>query len=244
MITSNKIKFIRSLKLKKNRDIHNCFIVEGEKMVNEIQNSSFIIRDIYVTNDCSLRINDNIDVHNISVNNLKRLTNLKTPNKVLAIVEKMEERFVLEDMSNGITLILDGIKDPGNFGTIIRLCDWFNVKNIICSKDTVDLYNSKVIQATMGSISRVNVFYKDLVDIISNLPIETHIYAASMGGEDIQDIIIRKNSIIVLGNESVGISNNIKQLITNKITIKKEEGGAESLNVAIAASIILYEFNK
>jgi len=244
LITSNKIKFIRSLKLKKNRDIHNCFIVEGEKMVNEIQNSSFIIRDIYVTNDCSLRINDNIDVHNISVNNLKRLTNLKTPNKVLAIVEKMEERFVLEDMSNGITLILDGIKDPGNFGTIIRLCDWFNVKNIICSKDTVDLYNSKVIQATMGSISRVNVFYKDLVDIISNLPIETHIYAASMGGEDIQDIIIRKNSIIVLGNESVGISNNIKQLITNKITIKKEEGGAESLNVAIAASIILYEFNK
>ncbi len=244
MITSNKIKFIRSLKLKKNRDIHNCFIVEGEKMVNEIQNSSFVIRDIYVTNDCSLRINDNIDVHNISVNNLKRLTNLKTPNKVLAIVEKMEERFVLEDMSNGITLILDGIKDPGNFGTIIRLCDWFNVKNIICSKDTVDLYNSKVIQATMGSISRVNVFYKDLVDIISNLPIETHIYAASMGGEDIQDIIIRKNSIIVLGNESVGISNNIKQLITNKITIKKEEGGAESLNVAIAASIILYEFNK
>jgi|TARA_B100001142_G_C14343825_1_gene659089 TrmH family RNA methyltransferase len=213
-------------------------------MVNEIQNSSFVIRDIYVTNDCSLRINDNIDVHNISVNNLKRLTNLKTPNKVLAIVEKMEERFVLEDMSNGITLILDGIKDPGNFGTIIRLCDWFNVKNIICSKDTVDLYNSKVIQATMGSISRVNVFYKDLVDIISNLPIETHIYAASMGGEDIQDIIIRKNSIIVLGNESVGISNNIKQLITNKITIKKEEGGAESLNVAIAASIILYEFNK
>jgi len=244
LITSNKIKFIRSLKLKKNRDIHNCFIVEGEKMVNEIQNSSFVIRDIYVTNDCSLRINDNIDVHNISVNNLKRLTNLKTPNKVLAIVEKMEERFVLEDMSNGITLILDGIKDPGNFGTIIRLCDWFNVKNIICSKDTVDLYNSKVIQATMGSISRVNVFYKDLVDIISNLPIETHIYAASMGGEDIQDIIIRKNSIIVLGNESVGISNNIKQLITNKITIKKEEGGAESLNVAIAASIILYEFNK
>ena len=147
-------------------------------------------------------------------------------------------------MFNGITLILDGIKDPGNFGTIIRLCDWFNVKNIICSKDTVDLYNPKVIQATMGSISRVNVFYKDLVDIISNLPIEVHIYAASMEGEDIKDIIIRKNSIIVLGNESVGISNNIKQLITNKITIKKEEGGAESLNVAIAASIILYEFNK
>ncbi len=244
MITSNKIKFIRSLKLKKNRDIHNCFIVEGEKMVNEIQNSSFVIREIYVTNNCSLRINDNIDVHNISVNNLNRLTNLKTPNKVLAIVEKMEERFVLEDMSNGITLMLDDIKDPGNFGTIIRLCDWFNVKNIICSKDTVDLYNPKVIQATMGSISRVNVFYKDLVDIISNLPIETHIYAASMGGEDIQDINIRKNSIIVLGNESVGISNNIKQLITNKITIKKVEGGAESLNVAIAASIILYEFNK
>jgi len=244
LITSNKIKFIRSLKLKKNRDIHNCFIVEGEKMVNEIQNSSFVIREIYVTNNCSLRINDNIDVHNISVNNLNRLTNLKTPNKVLAIVEKMEERFVLEDMSNGITLMLDDIKDPGNFGTIIRLCDWFNVKNIICSKDTVDLYNPKVIQATMGSISRVNVFYKDLVDIISNLPIETHIYAASMGGEDIQDINIRKNSIIVLGNESVGISNNIKQLITNKITIKKVEGGAESLNVAIAASIILYEFNK
>tara|TARA_B100000902_G_scaffold86670_1_gene90882 strand:- start:30968 stop:31609 length:642 start_codon:yes stop_codon:yes gene_type:complete len=213
-------------------------------MVNEIQNSSFVIREIYVTNNCSLRINDNIDVHNISVNNLNRLTNLKTPNKVLAIVEKMEERFVLEDMSNGITLMLDDIKDPGNFGTIIRLCDWFNVKNIICSKDTVDLYNPKVIQATMGSISRVNVFYKDLVDIISNLPIETHIYAASMGGEDIQDINIRKNSIIVLGNESVGISNNIKQLITNKITIKKVEGGAESLNVAIAASIILYEFNK
>lgn len=244
MITSNKIKFIRSLKLKKNRDIHNCFIVEGEKMVNEILNSSFVIRDIYVTKDCSLRINDNIDIHNISANNLKRITNLKTPNKVLAIVEKMEERFVLEDMSNGITLILDGIKDPGNFGTIIRLCDWFNVKNIICSKDTVDLYNPKVIQATMGSISRVNVFYKDLVDIISNLPIEAHIYAASMEGEDIKDIIIRKNSIIVLGNESVGISNNIKQLITNKITIKQEEGGAESLNVAIAASIILYEFNK
>jgi len=213
-------------------------------MVNEIQNSSFVIRDIYVTNDCSLKINDNIDIHNISPNNLKRLTNLKTPNKVLAIVEKIEERFVLEEMFNGITLILDGIKDPGNFGTIIRLCDWFNVKNIICSKDTVDLYNPKVIQATMGSISRVNVFYKDLVDIISNLPIEVHIYAASMEGEDIKDIIIRKNSIIVLGNESVGISNNIKQLITNKITIKKEEGGAESLNVAIAASIILYEFNK
>ena len=213
-------------------------------MVNEIQNSSFVIRDIYVTNDCSLRINDNIDIHNISANNLKRLTNLKTPNKVLAIVEKIEERFDFEDISNGIILMLDGIKDPGNFGTIIRLCDWFNVKNIICSKDTVDLYNPKVIQATMGSISRVNVFYKDLVDIISNLPMETHIYAASMEGKDIKDIIIKKNSILVLGNESVGISNNIRKLITNKIAIRREKDGAESLNVAIAASIMLYEFNR
>ena len=213
-------------------------------MVNEIQNSSFVIRDIYVTNDCSLRINDNIDIHNISANNLKRLTNFKTPNKVLAIVEKIEERFDFEDISNGIILMLDGIKDPGNFGTIIRLCDWFNVKNIICSKDTVDLYNPKVIQATMGSISRVNVFYKDLVDIISNLPMETHIYAASMEGKDIKDIIIKKNSILVLGNESVGISNNIRKLITNKIAIRREKDGAESLNVAIAASIMLYEFNR
>lgn len=246
MISKNQIKFVRSLQLKKQRDVHNSFVVEGEKIVNEIIQSDFSVIQIFATNGW-LSSNTNIIAEvicQISEKELKKISQLSTPNKVLAIVEKPKFALNIDTITNGLTLVLDEIKDPGNLGTIIRVCDWFGVENIICSNNSVDVYNPKVLQATMGSLARVKVHYTDIENVINQLPNDFPIYGACIDGKNISDIIIEKEALLIMGNESFGISHKVSLLIKKRIEIPRKREGAESLNIAIATSILLHEFRR
>ena len=234
MITKNQIKFIKSLSLKKNRIKEQLFIAEGEKIVSELLKSDFEIKNIYATKEWKVR-NDNIT--QISNAELQRISNLKSPNKVLAVVQFKNHKIINHD---GITLVLDEINDPGNLGTIIRMCDWFGVKQIICSKNTVDIFNPKVVQSAMGSVCRVQVNYTDLENYLSE--IKTPIYGAFMHGNHLNEVKLPKSAHLVIGNESNGISAKINKLITDKVAIKNIGKSAESLNVAFATSILLHVF--
>lgn len=234
MITKNQIKFIKSLSLKKNRIKEQLFVAEGEKIVSELLRSDFEIKNIYATKEWKVN-NDNIT--QISNAELQRISNLKSPNKVLVVVQFKNHKIIKHD---GITLVLDEINDPGNLGTIIRMCDWFGVKQIICSKNTVDIFNPKVVQSAMGSVFRVNVNYTDLENYLSD--IKTPIYGAFMHGKNLKELKIPKSAHLVMGNEANGISAEINKLITDKVAIKNIGKSAESLNVAVATSILLHVF--
>ena len=234
MITKNQIKFIKSLSLKKNRIKEQLFIAEGEKVVSELLRSDFEIKNIYATKEWKVS-NDNIT--QISNAELQRISNLKSPNKVLAVVQFKNHNLIKND---GITLVLDEINNPGNLGTIIRMCDWFGVKQIICSKNTVDIFNPKVVQSAMGSAFRVQVNYTDLENYLSD--IKTPIYGAFMRGKNLKEVKIPKSAHLVMGNEANGISTEINKLITDKVAIKNIGKSAESLNVAVATSILLHVF--
>ena len=234
MITKNQIKFIKSLSLKKNRIKEQLFIAEGEKIVSELLRSDFEIKNIYATKEWKVN-NDNIT--QISNAELQRISNLKSPNKVLAVVQFKNNKIIKHD---GITLVLDEINDPGNLGTIIRMCDWFGVKQIICSKNTVDIFNPKVVQSAMGSAFRVQVNYIDLENYLSD--IKTPIYGAFMDGKNLKEVKLPKSAHLVMGNEANGISAEINKLITDKVAIKNIGKSAESLNVAVATSILLHVF--
>lgn len=235
MIAKNQIKLIRSLSLKKNRYRHQLFIVEGRKNIAELLDSDYKLDSLYATNDW---IHDHLDRNAIQVNSkeLAQISNLKSPDDVLAIV-KMKNNVRVSKY--GLTLVLDDVRDPGNLGTIIRMCDWFGVSSIVCSVNTVDKYNPKVVQSSMGSIFRVPVYYTDLVDYLKD--VETPIYGACMDGEDVKAHSFIKDFHLVMGNEANGISGAVLDLLSTNITIKNVGGKAESLNVAIATSILLHE---
>jgi TrmH family RNA methyltransferase len=236
VITKNQIKFIKSLSLKKNRQKEQLFIAEGEKIVAELLNSNFEFHEIFATNEWILK---NTDVRAIKVNNseLDRISNLKSANNVLAIVKIKQENLSVTD---GLTLVLDDINDPGNLGTIIRMCDWFGVKQLVCSKSTVDCFNPKVVQSAMGSLFRVPIIYTDLEEYITK--VDTPIYGAFMDGENVRNVKVPESVHLIMGNEANGISEEIDNLITDKVAIKNIGSSAESLNVAVATSILLHEF--
>ena len=241
MISRNQIKFVKSLQQKKYRILNKSFVVESTKNVLEILSSSYDISYIFATSSWinSNKISSTLEINEVTKNDLKRISGQKTASEVLAVV-KMPEFQNFFDFS-GVNIALDNIKDPGNFGTIIRICDWFGIKNIYCSKNSVDLYNPKVVQSTMGSISRVNVFYTDLTQMINSLDDSVMVYASVMNGHEIQDCKLSENSLIVFGNESHGISQEVLNLTNEKITIIKK-GNAESLNVSLSVGIILNKF--
>ena len=239
MITKNQIKYIRGLSLKKNRIKEQRFVVEGEKCLEELLNSSFEIVELFALKDWIDENKAVFDkVQGVSFKELERISNLKSPNKALAVV-KMKEQKIIQPKST-VTLVLDDINDPGNLGTIIRMCDWFGVKQIVCSENTVDIYNPKVVQATMGSLFRVNVVYVNLVKYLGT--VNTLIYGAYMEGKNIKNTNSERNSHLVMGNEANGISSEVSKFITNKVAIKNTGGTTESLNVAVATSILLHEF--
>ena len=241
MISKNQIKFVKSLQKKKQRIINKSFIVESSKNVLEILDSSYEVSHIFATSNWinSNKISLTTEINEVTNNDLGRISGLKTPSEVLAIVKipEFQDNF---DFS-GVNIALDNIKDPGNFGTIIRICDWFGINNIYCSENTVDLYNPKVVQSTMGSISRVNVFYTNLNQMIRQLDNSIRVYATVINGFEIEDCKLSENSLIVFGNESHGISQEILNLTKEKISITKK-GQAESLNVSVSVGIILNKF--
>lgn len=240
MLSKSQLKLITSLRQKKYRSKEKLFIAEGVKVVNEFLNSSLKLHALFCTSDFSHDLNI-AKIHTISASELKKISALKTPNQVLALFEIPSEKKV---ENSGLVLALDEVNDPGNLGTIIRLCDWYGVDQLLCSKNTVDCYNSKVVMATMGSLSRVNISYVDLGDYLqdSKLPI----YAAVMNGENVYQTNLPKEAVLVMGNEANGISNEIMEMITNTVTIPKFGAlqQTESLNVATATAILISEFKR
>jgi RNA methyltransferase, TrmH family len=249
MISKNKIKFLQSLSRKKARDESGLFIAEGEKLISELINSGFKFELLVARND---RIDKytNIKCEKIIVSDdeLKKISLLSTPSSVIAVCV---QRFnLLNDVlqKDDLTLVLDDIQDPGNFGTIIRLASWFGIDEIICSENTVECYNPKVIQATMGAIAHVNIKYTNLKHFLENSSKKGRIvYGTFMEGENIYKTNLVENGIIVFGNEGKGISQEIKEIIAHKISIPSFQANhptVESLNVSIAASIVCSEFRR
>ena len=240
MVSKNQIKLISSLHQKKYRIAHQLFIAEGVKGINELLQSNFELEHLYVTIDGFKSVSITQKTV-ISDADLKKISTLTTPNTCLAVFKIPKEKPVL---NKGLIVALDTIRDPGNMGTILRLCDWFGINQVVCSKETVDLYNPKVVQATMGSIARVNVNYLNLKDFLetTSLPI----YGTFMDGEDLYNSEITNEGIIILGNEANGISKEIEELVTKRITIPRFGNlqQTESLNVATATAIVLSEFKR
>ena len=240
MLSKNQLKFINRFKQKKFRQQHKLFIAEGIKVVEEILRSNYILHTLYCTSDYSNSLYDE-KTQTISEIELNSISEFSSPNKVLALFEIPKN---IKIDPSGFTLILDKINDPGNLGTIIRLCDWFGIEQLICSPDTVDCYNQKVVQASMGSISRVSILYMNITQYLKNE--KRPIYGAFLEGENIYKTILEKEAVLILGNEANGISNDIQKLISNRINIPQfgDIKKTESLNVATATAILLSEFKR
>lgn len=241
MLAKSKIKYIQSLGQKKFRQQEGLFIAEGPKLVNDLlEKKSSDIQEIFALKEWIDGNKKNADSNTVTVEitpiELKKISQLSTPNQVVAVVKQ----FAIDEnteVKNKITLALDTIQDPGNMGTIIRIADWYGIDQIVCNKQSADMYNPKVIQSTMGSITRVNIFYTELSDWLAkqnNIPS----YAAMLNGEDVTSMQKIKEGIIVIGNESKGISDDVLKFVNKKITIP-QKGKAESLNAAVATGIIL-----
>jgi len=235
MLSKGSLKFINSLHIKKYRQQHNLFTVEGKKNILELLKSDFIIQSVYVTEEEKGMIPSDIkEVTVCSQSEIEKASFFKTNSFGIAIVEI--PTVSKEDRVEDWILALDQVKDPGNLGTIVRAADWYGIKTILCSKDCVDFYNPKVIAATMGSFSRVKVHYVDLVNELgtTNKPI----YGAVLGGENIHATSVLEKGVLVMGNESNGVSEEVQSLCTKSLMIPSF-GETESLNVAMATSILL-----
>ncbi|GAA3578723.1 RNA methyltransferase [Snuella lapsa] len=238
MLSKNQIKSITRLKQKKYRYQQGFFVVEGIKTIKELLDSNLELQTLYTTESFNIDAKDEII---ISENELKRISFLTTPNKALAVFKIPKPKPI---KTNKLIVALDAVRDPGNLGTIIRLCDWFGVGELVCSKETVDCYNPKVVQATMGSITRVNISYVELDGFLKQhgLPV----YGAFMDGEVVYTKSLPDAGILVMGNEANGISKPVEAALTDKISIPRfgDLQATESLNVATATAILLSEFKR
>ncbi|EOR94959.1 RNA methyltransferase, TrmH family [Arcticibacter svalbardensis MN12-7] len=245
MLSKSQISFVNALHVKKNRKDLSLFLVEGVKSISEFLNSAFIVESIYCSSATLIKfskLSPTVKFYEITDAELKKISTLTTPQDAVAII-RIPEKTPLrpESFKDRFTIILDGIQDPGNMGTIIRTADWFGFSEIICSEDTVEVYNPKVVQASMGSLSRVAVHYTDLSQLVSNSGIP--VYGTLLAGVSIYETSFTEPGFIVLGNEGKGISYAVIPLITNQITIPRF-GNAESLNVAISAAIVCSEIKR
>lgn len=243
MISKAHTKYIQSLRHKKFRDETGLFFAEGPRLVNDLLNSGkFICKEIFALQEW---IDDHAEmtallsgtaVAAIEDFELEKISSLSTAHEVLAVFEKRKLNNDI-DITGKITLALDAVQDPGNLGTIIRIADWFGIENLICAAGTADMYNPKVVQGTMGSLGRVDVVYTDLPAWLkTNKTVK--IYSASLDGKDVRAFGVLKEGIIVIGNEANGVSTEVLELVTEKLTIPRT-GAAESLNAAVATGIIL-----
>lgn len=246
MISKNRISQIRKLHAKKFRDESGLFLVEGYKCVEMLCSSDFVVEEVFATEN-AIRENETWlpkhAVNVISSEEMSRISTMQTPPELLAIAQQRPEiHDIPEDKP---ILALDHISDPGNLGTIIRTADWFDIQHIVCSPDCVELYNPKVIQATMGSFAHVYVHKRPLAAFLREESAHRRILGTFLNGESIRDFTFMPNDIVVIGNESNGISDEVAQVVTNRITIPSAAQGrdtAESLNAAIAAALVLYQW--
>ncbi|MFT7072623.1 TrmH family RNA methyltransferase [Patiriisocius sp. Uisw_017] len=238
MISKSQIKLITSLHQKKHRNNSGLFVAEGPKVIAELISENLVLHSLFTTEKVN---SSNENYYSISKEELQKISFLKTANTSLALF-KIPESFAKN--KNGITVALDAVRDPGNLGTIIRLCDWFGVSQLVCSEDTVDCYNPKVIQATMGSIARVAIFYTSLNKYLKES--SSPIFAAMMEGDIVYKSKLPNDAILLMGNEANGVSKEVLKLATHAISIPQFGKGnpTESLNVATATAILLSEFKR
>jgi TrmH family RNA methyltransferase len=253
MLSKNKAKYIISLKNKKTRDEEKLYVIEGDKLVKEFLLAKIPVKlllakpEFLSSLSAGMKLYAN-EIEDISYDELKQISSLKTPHNALAVVPVPERIMDANEVLRGLTVALDFVQDPGNLGTILRAAAWFGIKNIVCSPDCVDVYNPKVIQASMGAILHVNVYYSDLKKLLAlagekKIPV----FGTMLEGESIYHHKLDNKGIILLGNESKGISEELIPLITDKIMIPsagKAMAGIESLNVSMAASVVFYEFRR
>ncbi len=250
VLSKNQVKFLNSLNLHKFRKLHQQFIAEGSKIVLEFITGSFEVVEVYAQNEwieenTKLLKEKKITVFEVSQNDLQKVSALSTANVVFAVVKMPARKPENEKLFENLVLVLDDIRDPGNLGTIIRTADWFGIKNIVCSVESVDVYNPKVVKATMGSLSRVEVSYTNLVDFLKKTPKGITIYGTLLEGEKIQSKKLADKGVIIIGNESKGISDKLLPYINEKLYIPSfSSSQAESLNASVATAIVCYEFRR
>ncbi len=242
-LSQTHLKLIRSLELKKQRQKHGLFVIEGEKLIYDILKTNIKIRTFFALKECfdSLPLNNRSDIELVLVNNieLKRISFLSSPNKILAIAENTSLPKNKYDPKKP-SLVLDTIQDPGNLGTILRTACWYGIEQVVCSDRTADHLNPKVIQSSMGAFAHINVFYTDLESFFKKHK-DIKVYGASLDGKNIKNILFTNNPAIVIGNESKGISTEVSIYLNEKISIPKY-GPMESLNAAIATAVICDHF--
>lgn len=236
MLSKNEVKYIQSLGHKRQRDTDNVFVAEGPKLVQELLLAHAEIVHLYGLKEWIARQQSHsFPVTEITETELEKISQLQTPNQVI-LIAKQQRPTGEPILKNHCLLALDGIQDPGNMGTILRIADWFGITQVVCSQDCVDLYNAKVVQSTMGSITRVQCWYVNLNEWISDKKVP--VYGALLNGNNVYEAEKIKEGILVIGNESKGIRSDVLSKITHPVTIPKK-GMAESLNAAVATGIIL-----
>lgn len=235
MLSKNELKYIQSLCQKKQRTEDGLFLAEGPKLAMELLASDYRVEKLFATAEWLAENRVNVETTTVTENELAKMSTLQTPNEVLLICRQKKEKRE-PTFKNKVSLVLDGLQDPGNMGTIIRIADWFGIDQIIASEDTVEFYNPKVIQSTMGSFIRVNCWYRNLSEILPM--VDVPVYGALLKGQSINKIDPLKEGILVIGNESKGIREAVLPFISKAITIPRI-GHAESLNAAVAAGILL-----
>lgn len=244
-LSKNKIKYIQSLKDKKNRTEHKTFVAEGAKLIIDLL--SVCKCQFLAATPEFLKANTQIKAEEIveaSEDELKKATFLKTPPQAIAVFYQFDN--ILPDIQNELSLILDGIQNPGNLGTIVRIADWFGFEHIYCSSDTADIYNPKTVQATMGALARVRVYYLDLTDLLSNHK-DLPVYGTFLNGYNIYQEKLATKGFIIMGNEGNGIRPELEKIVSHRISIPNyptERETVESLNVAVSTAIICSEFRR
>ena len=245
-LTNSTIKFIASLGLKKNREANGCFVAEGTKCVRDTWDH-FNCRMIVATRNWYEQFGHSGHLDKIafaSRQQMQRMSQFSTAAEVIAVYDIPHLTISSDEVRNSLNIVLDNVQDPGNLGTIIRIADWFGIDSIICSPDTADAYNPKVVQATMGSLGRVSVTYSPLVPLLSSLPTDMPIYGTLLDGKDIYQKELTRHGVIIMGNEGNGISDEVRAMVTHPLLIPRFRQGesAESLNVAVATAITCSEF--
>ena len=245
MLSKNKIKFFNSLKLRKNRLLYNLFVAEGEKIVSELLKTNIKPEFIITSKEYSF-LNNLSDTEIIfsDYKEIKKISSLKTPQSVIGIFGIPKYDFDINEIKSSLCLFCDGIQNPGNLGTIIRTADWFGIKHVFCSEDTVDVYNPKTIQATTGAVASVKTFYINPDDFFSFLPNNFPVYGMFLSGKNIYETKSDKKGVIVIGNEGNGISRKTEKYINEKLFIPSfnTEKSTESLNASVAAAVVCSEF--
>lgn len=250
MLTNNKIKLIKSLDKKRERVEAGCFVVEGEKMVRELLMSRFETIEVFAVqqyiDELPANLKRKAEITAVGERDLERISFLKTPNKAVALAKLLEKRN-LPDL-RGLNIALDNVQDPGNLGTIVRTAAWFGIGNVFCSPDTVDVYNPKVIQSTMGAIFKVNVTYCDLAELAATArKAGISMFGTRLDGENLYAAKLPKDAIVVMGNESKGLSAAISTLMDSNLKIPSyapPTADMESLNVSVATAIVCAEFRR